>query len=128
MPIWILEDSGLIEYRLFEKNRKTPLIEGIHKFYSNALEAYSGLSTIVAYYTVINNTLLVLNPGDPGLLTPIILLVLPIILTGFYALPLYYYEKKLDKIQGRIHEHLKKRNIVKIKVPSFDDIKLEDIR
>ena len=128
MPIWILEDSGLIEFRIFEGNRKAPMIEGVHKFYKNVLGIYSGLSTLGAYYTVISNTFLVLQPTDPGLLTPIILMVLPIILTGFYAIPLFLYEKKLPKIQTKIHNHLYKIGIPKIAVPSFDELKVEELR
>ena len=128
MPIWILEDSGLIEYRIFEGNRKAPLIEGVHKFYSNVLEVYSGLSTIIAYYTVITQTFQVLQPTDPGLLTPIILMVLPLILTGFYAIPLFLYEKKLPKIQSKIHDQLHKIGIPNIVIPSFDELNVEEPR
>lgn len=128
MPVWILEDSGLIGYRIFEGNRKAPLVEGVHKFYSNVLEVYSGLSTIIAYYSVITKTFQVLQPTDPGLLTPIILMVLPVILTGFYALPLFLYEKKLSKIQSRIHDHLNKIGIPKIVIPSFDEVKVGELK
>jgi len=70
----------------------------------------------------------VLQPTDPGLLTPIILMILPIILTGFYAIPLFLYEKKLPKIQSKIHDHLHEIGIPKIVVPSFDELKLEELR
>jgi len=128
MPIWILEDSGLIEYHLYKGNRKTPVIEGIHKFYSNILEVYSGFSTFYAYYSVITQTFTAINPGDPALLTPIILMMLPLILTGFYALPLFIYEKKLIKIQSKIHIHLGKHSIRKIILPSFEELKLAEDR
>ena len=128
MPIWILEDSGLIEFRIFKDNRKAPLIQGVHKFYRNVLEVYSGLSTLNAYYTVITKTFYVLQPTDPGILTPIILMVLPLILTGFYAIPLFLYEKKLSKIQSKIHDYLHKIGIPKIAIPSFDELKVEELR
>lgn len=128
MPIWLLEDSGLIHYRRFEGNRKTPLIEGVNKFYSNVLEVYAGFSTIVAYYTVITKAFAEINLGDAALLTPIVLMVLPLILTGFYAIPLFIYEKKITKIQSRVHIHLNKRGIHKIVIPSFDEIKSKEVR
>lgn len=128
MPVWILEDCGLVEYRIFEGSRKTPLIEGIHKFYSNVLEVYSGFSTISAYYMVITKSFIVLHPGDPALLTPIVLIFLPMILTGFYAIPLFIYEKKLPKIQSKIHTHLQSLGIRKIVIPSFDDLKSGELR
>ena len=128
MPVWILEDCGLIEYRIFEGSRKAPLIEGIHKFYSNVLEIYSGFSTISAYYMVITKSFLVLHPGDPALLTPIILIFLPLIITGFYAIPLFIYEKRLPKIQPKIHAHLNSLGIQKIIIPSFDDLKSGELR
>ena len=128
MPVWILEDCGLIEYRMFEGSRKTPIIEGIHKFYSNVLEIYSGFSTISAYYMVITKSFIILHPGDPALLTPIILIFLPILLTGFYAIPLFIYEKRLPKIQSKIHNHLYSLGIRKIIIPSFDDLKSGELR
>lgn len=104
------------------------MIEGIHKFYKNILEVYSGFSTFYAYYSVITQTFTVINPGDPVLLTPIVLMMLPLILTGFYAIPLFIYEKKIIKIQPRIHDHLGKRGIYKIVIPSFDELKSGEVR
>jgi hypothetical protein len=128
MPVWILEDCGLVEYRIFEGNRKTPLIQGIHKFYSNVLEVYSGFSTISGYFILITKSFIVLHPGDPALLTPIVLIFLPIILTGFYAIPLFIYEKRLSKIQSKIHNHLHSLGIYKIIIPSFEDLKSGELR
>ncbi len=126
VPSWLLEDSGLMVYRSFKKQRKTPLIEGVHKWYSNVLEIYTGFSVIIGYFLLIFDTfkyvLIVLQPGDPAFFTPIILIFLPLITTGYFAIPLYYYEKHLPKIQKRIRSRLEKINITEIKIPSFDEL------
>ena len=123
---WFLEDSGLIAYRSFKKQRKTPVIEGVHKWYSNVLEIYTGFSVIVGYFLLIFETfkyvLIVLPPGDPAFFTPIILVFLPLITTGYFAIPLYFYEKHLPVIQKRIRSRLEKINITKIKIPTFDEL------
>ena len=51
-----------------------------------------------------------------------ILLILPLIITGLFAIPLYLYEKNLDKIQNRIHTRLSKYNIPYIDIPSYDQM------
>ncbi|MEJ2296691.1 MAG: hypothetical protein P8Y23_18235, partial [Candidatus Lokiarchaeota archaeon] len=64
---------------------------------------------------------------DPAILTPIILLILPLIITGLFAIPLSLYEKNLEKIQNRIHTRLSKFNIPYIDIPSYEHmIKHED--
>ena len=126
VPSWLLEDSGLISYRLFKKQRKTPVIEGVHKWYSNILEVYTGFSVIIGYFLLIFDTfsyvIITLPPGNPAFFTPIILIFLPLITTGYFAIPLYFYEKHLPKIQKRIHSRLEKINITKIKIPTFDEL------
>lgn len=126
LPIWLLEDCGLVAYRHFPEQRKTPIIEGVHKFYLNALEVYTGFSTMLVLIQVIGNVFPVLTPGDPAILTPIIVILLPIILTGLLAIPLYCYERWLPKVKSKIHLRLTRYNLPKFSIPTFDELLKED--
>jgi hypothetical protein len=126
LPIWLLEDCGLVGYRTFKDQRKIPVVQGLFKWYMNVIEVYTGLSTIYGYLLLILNTfgyfLFSSSFTDPAILTPIILLILPLIITGLFAIPLYYYEKNLAKIQRRIRLRLSKYNISSIEIPSYDQM------
>jgi hypothetical protein len=93
----------------------------------NVVEVYTGFSTIFAYVLLIVDTfgfmIDELAPGDPAILTPLILLFLPLIITGLFAIPLYLYEKYLEKIQNRVHSRFARYNIPYIDIPSFDKLK-----
>lgn len=126
VPIWLLEDCGLVGYRTFKNQRKMPVIQGLFKWYMNVIEVYTGLSTIYGYLLLILNTFgyFVFSSSftDPAILTPIILLILPLIITGLFAIPLYYYEQNLRKIQSRIQLRLTKYKIPYIDIPAFDQM------
>lgn len=126
LPIWLLEDSGLVAYRHYPEQRKTPIIEGVHKFYLNALEVYTGFSTILVLIQVIGSVFPVINPGDAAMLTPIILILLPLILTGLLAAPLYFYERWLPKVKNKIHLRLAKYNLPEFSIPTFDELLKEN--
>ncbi|MFW9938006.1 MAG: hypothetical protein ACFFD5_10175 [Candidatus Thorarchaeota archaeon] len=131
VPIWILEDCGIVAYRSFRNQRKLPVIQGVHKWYMNVVEIYTGFSTISAYLILIFDTfgymINELSPGDPAILTPIILLFLPLIVIGLFAIPLYLYERYLDKVQKRVHSRLIKYNVSYIDIPSFDNLEVNNI-
>ena len=126
VPIWLLEDCGLVGYRTFKNQRKIPVIQGLFKWYMNVIEVYTGLSTIYGYLLLILNTFgyFVFSSSftDPAILTPIILLILPLIITGLFAIPLYYYEQNLGKIQSRIQSRLSKYKIPYIDIPVYDQL------
>lgn len=122
LPLWLLEDSGLVAYRHFPDQRKTPIIEGVHKFYLNTLEVYTGFSTILVLFQVIGEVFPVLAPGDAAILTPIIVILLPLILTGLLAAPLYLYERWLPKTKAKIHSRLAKYKLPHFSIPKFDDL------
>lgn len=124
LPSWYMEDSGLVAYRHSPELRKTPIIEGVHKWYINLLEVYTGFSTVVTLYQVIANALPDAGFG-PALLTPIIVLISPLILTGLLAIPMYLYEKKMEKTQKRIYEKFTEYNFRHFKIQTFDQ--LEDV-
>ena len=121
LPSWFLEDSGLVSYRHFPDQRRTPIIEGVHQWYINVLSAYTGISTILTLFQVITEAIPDAGFG-PALLTPIIVLISPLILTGLLALPIYLYEKRMEKTQRRIHKKLAKYNLRHITIPVFEDL------
>lgn len=55
LPLWMLESSGLIgKKRVEQYNRPvSPDIEGVGQFYLQMIKGYVGISTVVAYTTVI---------------------------------------------------------------------------
>ncbi|NHJ22177.1 MAG: hypothetical protein EAX91_14620 [Candidatus Lokiarchaeota archaeon] len=125
LPSWYLEDSGLVSYRHFPEQRRTPIIEGVHRWYINIVGAYTGISTIFTLFQVITKAFPDAEFG-PALLTPIIVIISPLILTGLLALPMYLYEKNMEKMQNRIHRRLAKYNLRHFTMPEYADLK--DIR
>lgn len=121
LPSWFLEDSGLVSYRHFPDQRRTPIIEGVHQWYVNVLGVYTGLSTIMTLFQVITEAFPDAGFG-PALLTPIIVIISPLILTGLLALPIYLYEKRMEKTQRRIHKKLAKYNLRHFTIPVFEDL------
>lgn len=124
-PIWLLEDCGLILYRTFPEQRRTPIVEGVHNSYFKVLETYTGIATIIAYIRQIYITFLVVSkmpPGDPAILTPLIVLFLPFIITGLLAIPIYIYEKMLSKSLKRVNSRFSKYNLPQFKLPELSDL------
>jgi len=121
LPAWYMEDSGLIAYRHFPDQRRTPIIEGVHKWYTNVLEVYTGFTTIITLFQVITKAFPDAGFG-PAILTPIIVIISPLILTGLLALPIYLYEKNMEKIQSRIYKKFAKYNLQHIAIPLFNDL------
>ncbi|MFX0074261.1 MAG: hypothetical protein ACFE96_02370 [Candidatus Hermodarchaeota archaeon] len=125
LPSWFLEDSGLVSYRHFPEQRRTPIIEGVHQWYINILGVYTGISTIFTLFQVITKAFPDAGFG-PAILTPIIVIISPVILTGLLAIPMYLYEKNMEKMQSRIHRRLAKYNLRHFSLPEFEN--LEDAK
>lgn len=121
LPSWYMEDSGLVAYRHFPDQRRTPIIEGVHKWYISVLEVYTGISTILTLFQVITQAFPDAGFG-PAILTPIIVIISPLILTGLLALPVYLYEKNMEKMQNRIFKKLAKYNLRHYTIPTFEDL------
>jgi hypothetical protein len=121
LPSWFLEDSGLVSYRHFPEQRRTPIIEGVHQWYINVLGVYTGISTIFTLFEVITKAFPDAGFG-PALLTPIIVIISPLILTGLLALPMYLYEKNMEKMRNRIHKKLAKYNLRHFTIPEYEDL------
>lgn len=122
VPVWLLEDSGIAFYRTFEKNNKIPNLRGTHRLYDQILEFFTGISTILLLINIIIRCFNVLNPGDVAILTPLILIVLPLFVTGLFAISLILYEKLLPETTEKVHEILKKKEIPILSIPNFDDL------
>jgi hypothetical protein len=126
LPIWLLEDCGLMLYRAFPEQRRTPVIEGVYNSYFKVLETYTGISTVYAYIRQIYITFQVVgelpDPFDPSILTPIILLFLPFIVTGLVAIPIFIYEKTLSKSLKRVRSRFAKYNLPRFELPELQDL------
>jgi hypothetical protein len=121
-PIWVLEDSGVIIYRTYPGFRKSPYLEGAHTPYQSILEGYAGISTLIILITYIFGSIQEVGINDPAILTPIILIVLPFLLTGLFAIPIFIYERMITKILTRVNKGIDKLNIAIIDIPPFDDM------
>ncbi|MBY8986296.1 MAG: hypothetical protein KGD65_14565 [Candidatus Lokiarchaeota archaeon] len=55
-------------------------------------------------------------------MTPIILIVLPFLLTGLFAIPVFIYERILIKILARVNKKVDKLDISIIEIPQFEDL------
>jgi len=125
VPVWLLEDSGLIFYRTFRQNNKIPHLGGTHRLYEQILEFFTGISTLLLLINIIIRCFNVLNPGDVAILTPLILIVLPLFVTGLFAIGLIIYEKLLPETTDMVHKKLEKKGIQIISIPNFDDLLLK---
>jgi len=128
VPLWIMEDSGLMAYKSFSDQRRTPDIEGVHTTYSHLLEAYSGVSTILVLATYIIGAVSVLLT-DPAFLAPnimsvISIIVLPLTITGLFALAVIVYEKNIEKTKERIQKAMLAEGFVMIRIPEMEELKV----
>jgi len=118
-----LEDTSIVSYRNFPDKRKSPSIKSTHFLYQNLLEGFAGFSTILVLYIYISESLKQVAPGDVAILTPFILTVLPIFVTGLFGIPMILYEKLLPDIILNVQKTLKDFNFPIIKIPDFNDLK-----
>ena len=124
-PIWLLEDSGLVSYRVFHEERMPIDIQGVHSLYINVLLGYAGLTTILslARFIYLTSYIAILNPEIAVIaFTPILLLALPFIVIGLLAIPVYIYERSINTNQSRIKQRVERFNFPNIKVPQFEEM------
>ncbi|MFX1374278.1 MAG: hypothetical protein ACFFA0_00560 [Promethearchaeota archaeon] len=121
-PIWILEDSGVVIYRTYSGFRRPPYLEGSHTPFQSVLEGYAGISTLIILIVYIFGSIKEVGIDDPAILTPIILIVLPFLLTGLFAIPVFIYERTLSKILTKVKKRLGNLDIAIIEIPPFEDM------
>ena len=121
LPLWLLEDSGIVICKFYSDRRRPPLIEGTHAPFVNILQGYAGISTIIILLTYI--VLTIKESFGPSILTPIIMIFLPFIITGLISFAVFAYEKKIPKLIEKIQPSLEKLNISEIEIPTFDEMK-----
>jgi hypothetical protein len=129
MPLWLMEDSGLIMYRIFPNERRAPDIEGVHSMYANLWKAYISISTLYTLWEYISKSFSVLNSiRDPAILTPIILCVLPFLTIGLVSIPMYLYEKYLPRLKNRVSDGLRSSNLPDVQIPDIQKIGVDRIK
>ncbi|MFX1298257.1 MAG: hypothetical protein ACFFD2_25815 [Promethearchaeota archaeon] len=121
-PFWFLEDSGIISYRIYPNERLPVDIQGIHSIYHNILLGYAGVSVIIAWISYTSKFLSLPTPGDPIWVAVLAIMFLPLVLQGFFTIPIYLYEKYLPHMNERFLPHLDKMNFRNITIPSFEKI------
>jgi hypothetical protein len=126
MPLWLSEDSGLIMYRIFPDQRRSPEIEGVHSLYSNLWKAYISVSTLFTLWEYITKTFAVADKVT--ILTPIILCVLPFLTIGLVSIPMYLYEKYLPRFKNRVATGLQRFNMPDIQIPDIKQIGVDRIK
>ena len=128
VPLWIMEDSGLISYKSFSDQRRAPDIEGMHTTYSHLLEAYSGVSTLLILFTYVYeaSSVVFTKPEDffPNLMSFISIMVLPITITGIFAFGVFLYEKYIDKTRERIQKAMLDEGFIRINIPEMEELKV----
>ena len=124
-PVWLLEDSGVVSYRVFHAERMPVDIQGVHSVYYAILAGYAGLSTILSLARYIIGTFRTLSLSDPSILTPIILIALPFIVTGLLAIPIVLYEYFLARNRERLYSKLAGFKFPEIMVPKFEEMQIE---
>lgn len=124
LPIWLLEDSGVMFYRDFPNDLRTPTFRGAYVLFERILEFFTSISTLLLLYNIVVRCFDVLQPGDPGILTPLILIVLPLLVTGLNAFALIIYEKLLPESISKVHDKLLEKGYYFIQAPqSLESLK-----
>jgi hypothetical protein len=60
---------------------------------------------------------------DPALLTPIILIRFPFLITGLMIFALFFYERLNPNLLKRIQATIEKLNLSQINLPTFEEMK-----
>ncbi|MEX2726446.1 MAG: hypothetical protein Q6353_004285 [Candidatus Sigynarchaeum springense] len=122
LPLWCIEDSGIISYKTFKGKRRTPDIEGVQAIYENILKGYASVSTLITLAQTVYEGFTKVPLKDPAILTPIILLLTPFLTAGLIALPVFFYESRIEKIREKISEKLQQYNLSTIDIPEASDL------
>nr|MDO8112250.1 hypothetical protein [Candidatus Sigynarchaeota archaeon] len=126
LPLWCIEDSGIISYKTFSGERRSPVVEGVQGLYENIVTGYTGISTVITLGTNIYTGFTTIS--DAAILTPIILTILPLLVTGLISIPIYWYERNLGEIKTKVIEKMERFNLPLVKIPEIDEIKYFEAR
>ncbi|NVM55240.1 MAG: hypothetical protein HWN66_16155 [Candidatus Helarchaeota archaeon] len=121
-PIWLLEDSGVISYRVYPEERISIDVEGVHSIYYHILIGYAGVSTVLSWISYIIQIWGKVDPWEPAAILMYFLILFPIVCTGFFAFPMYLYEKFFPRLNKRLHKKLARFKFPEIDFPSFEEI------
>jgi hypothetical protein len=122
LPLWCIEDSGIIMYKTFAGQRRTPDIEGVQGIYENILKGYASVSTAITLGKTIYEGFTLVSITDPAILTPIILILLPFLTAGLLSLPMLFYERKIDAIREKISAKLQRNKLETIQIPEASEL------
>ncbi|MFX1236769.1 MAG: hypothetical protein ACFE8P_03510, partial [Promethearchaeota archaeon] len=115
---------GIIYYRKFPKEvLKTPVLKGTHSLFEHVLEYFTGISTLLLLINIITRCFVVLDPGDVSYLTPLILIVLPLFVTGLIAFALIIYEQLLSVSSKKVQKRFIEKKYIFITAPELEDLK-----
>ena len=110
----------MIAYRSSPEDRTPIDIQGVHSLFSGVLSGYAGISTILIWITFLATALATVPPSDPSFSVVYLFIFLPFIISGFFTIPTYIYEKRLSRMSERLASHLEKIGFEKIKTPQFE--------
>lgn len=121
LPIWIIQDTGIMVYRTFPEDLRTPSVKGAYRLFEQIIIGYTGINSIITLGLIIINVLPIVQ-GSPAMVVPIILTFLPILVIGIFAIALIIYENSVHSTIQKMHDKLSKKGIPFISIPEFKDI------
>jgi hypothetical protein len=131
VPLWILEDTGVVMWRIFPDQRRIPDVQGVHAIYMNIWKTFISFSTLSTLWQFISRDISYLSSNggfsNPAILTPFIMCVLPFITIGLVAIPTYLYEKYLPRFKASVRRGLASFNLPDIKIPDIQQIGIDRI-
>ncbi|MHA1713150.1 MAG: hypothetical protein ACTSW4_03785, partial [Candidatus Ranarchaeia archaeon] len=122
-PIWLLEDAGIVTYLKPEtRQRRTPDVEGVGRYYSSYLNGFVGVTTIInlglfLFANITTQLELILTLNSPNiraqLLTLGMYLVIPFYVILAFSPLLLLHEYLLGKTTNRLINFLEKHGFIK---------------
>ncbi|MFX1383611.1 MAG: hypothetical protein ACFFBP_14310 [Promethearchaeota archaeon] len=121
LPIWIIEDTGIMVYRTFPEELRTPSVKGAYRLFEQLIEGYTGINTVITLVVIISNVIPAVL-GTHGMIVPIILIILPLLVIGLFAFALIIYENSVHSTIQKMHDKLSKKGYQFISIPNFNEI------
>ena len=128
LPIWCIEDCGIIMYKNYSNQRITPDIEGVQGLYENIVKGYAGISTVITLATYIYKGFTTISITAGEFLTPVILVILPFLAIGLISLPIGLYEQKNRALAAKVHQKLENAGLKHVVIPEMNALSYIDVR